>query len=492
MTTATKIFHFKSIGKNTIIYGVGNILSRATAFLLIPMYTRSLSVNDYGLLATLITTIQIMVIFMSAGMRTGLLRFAKENQNLGKIADLIGSTLFINLVGGLIVSIITLLLLPPLFSRILHINAVFYYLVLVCLAAIFQSLSLHMMTYYRAQHEPIKFLIAGIAISVLLLVATYVLILVFKFGVFGALVAQIVAYGLVFLVITILVLSKIGLLLSRNLINKLARFGVPLIFASSGDLVTFATAIYFLSYFRSLKEVAIYSIASKISYIADMILILPFQLAYEPFVYGNLNSANIKPFISKILTYLLFGFSLLAFCLVFIFRDLLTLVTTDAYSTAYLLIFLILPGVAFKGIYYIGESLLNIAQKTYIAGTTVTTFTILSLILNYLLIGQWGTYGLILVFYFNGISTSIIVLWQGIKKFPIQLETNRLIKISFFIMLILGSTYYLNLSSSWIFYSLTPLCAVSGIILLYYLNFFNEDEKSLFKKILLKMRIKFA
>lgn len=492
LTAQSKIFHFKRMGKNTIIYGVGNILSRAAAFLLIPLYTRALSVSDYGLLATLITTIQIMVIFMSTGMRTGFLRFAKEYEDEGRLSILIGSTIFINIAGGIIVSILALTLLPPLFRNILHVQNVFNYLLLVCLAATFQSVSLHMMTYYRAKHEPIKFLIAGVSTSVLLIIATYILIMVFNFGVQGAMIAQIIAYGLIFILITLHVLLKIGLNISMDSVKKLGRFGVPLIFAMSGDLVTFASAIYFLSYFRSLEEVAIYSIANKIAYITNMILILPFQLAYEPFVYGNINSPNIKQVISKILTYLMVSFSLLAFFLVFIFRDLLAAVTTEAYSAAYLLIFLVLPGVAFRGVYYIGESLLNIAKKTYIAGTTVTTFSILSLILNYFLIRQWGTYGLIGVFYFNSIGTSVFILWRGIKEFPIHLEIKRLIVISTFMVVLLILTFYLNQFSNLIFYSLTPLLAIVVMVVFYHLNFFNENEKIFINKILSQIKLKFA
>ena len=492
MAVQSRIYYLKNFGKNTIIYAVGNILSRATAFLLIPLYTRTLSVHDYGLLATLITTIQIMIIFISAGMRTGLLRFFKEYEEQGKLGDLIGSTIFINLSGGIIVSMFAPLLLSPLFKIILDTSTVFNYLFLSCLISTLQALSEQMMTYYRAKHEPIKFLVSGVSISVLSIIATYIFIVVFNFGVQGALMAQIIAYGLVFIVIFLHVLLKLGLHISIDSVKKLGRFGIPLIFASSGEVVTFASAMYLLGYFRSLEEVAIYSIAIKIAYITDIILILPFQMAYEPFVYNNLNSPNFKQIISKILTYLLLSFSLVAFSLVVIFRDLLTFFTTEAYSTAYLLIFLVLPGIAFKNVYYIGESLLNIVKKTSIAGTIVTIFTILSLILNYFLIKHWGTYGLILVFYFTSIGKSVIILWKGIKKIPIHLETRKLIMVSIFFLVLLILTCYLNQFSCIIFYILAVLTAILGMMLLYYFNFFSETEKIFIKENLYKIKFRFV
>ena len=75
----------KKLGENTAIYAIGNVGLRAASFLLIPLYTHTLSVADYGLLATLLITIQLMLIVMNMGMRTTLVRFLKEHEENNKI-----------------------------------------------------------------------------------------------------------------------------------------------------------------------------------------------------------------------------------------------------------------------------------------------------------------------------------------------------------------------------------------------------------------------
>ena len=87
----------KIFGKNAIVYSIGNVGLRAASFILIPLYTHSLSMNDYGLLMTLLLTIQLMLTTMNCGMRPGLIRFTKEYEERNRISALVGTSCFINL-----------------------------------------------------------------------------------------------------------------------------------------------------------------------------------------------------------------------------------------------------------------------------------------------------------------------------------------------------------------------------------------------------------
>ena len=54
----------KTLGKDTLIYGLGSVLQKFIGVLLLPFYTRALSPAEYGILDTLATlTFFISVIF---------------------------------------------------------------------------------------------------------------------------------------------------------------------------------------------------------------------------------------------------------------------------------------------------------------------------------------------------------------------------------------------------------------------------------------------
>ena len=110
---------FSSLGKNAFFYAIGTAGLRTASFVLIPIYTYSLAMDDYGLLAVLLQTAQIMIIVMSVGSRTALVRFAKEYEDKNQIGILLGTSTFINVAAAAAVTIATLFL-SPLFGDVLQ------------------------------------------------------------------------------------------------------------------------------------------------------------------------------------------------------------------------------------------------------------------------------------------------------------------------------------------------------------------------------------
>lgn len=468
--------NLKLFGKNTVIYAIGNVGLRAASFFLIPLYTYSLSVSDYGLLATLLITIQIMVIFMGMGMRTSLVRFTREYEDKNQIKELLGTTTFINFAGGLTVTSISILFLLPFFRSVLHTDNVYKYVMLTCCAALSQSLSIHIMSYYRARNEAVKFMVIGISAAVILFLANFILIYVFKLGIIGALSAYITAYTAIFLFVSFDVLLKTGIGISLILMPKLLRFGSPLIFSMSGQFVMGGASIFFLSYFLGLEVVAIYSLGYKLAQVLVIAIILPFQLAFQPFVFTNLNSPDIKEKISRLLTYLVLAITLMSFIILLSLRILLPIIAPPEYSSAYLVILLLLPGMAFIGIYYFGETLLNAVQKTYIIGFTMTIFAIISIILNCMLIPVMNWYGAAIALNVSYILVGFTLLMIGLRKFPVPIEWRRISSVGVLFVSSLIIVFLLY-NTNILFY--TTLIGFAFIILLFIFSFsfFNEQEK---------------
>jgi O-antigen/teichoic acid export membrane protein len=256
----------------------------------------------------------------------------------------------------------------------------------------------------------------------------------------------------------------------------------------AGAQVGGISTIYFISYYVSLEQVAIYSLASKIAAISVMILVLPFQLAYEPFVYANNKTEGIKTAISSILTYFMLCFSFLSLAIVFIFKDLVPLIAPPEYYPAYSLVFLFLPVLGTTGVYYIAESLLNIKNKTKIVGTVTSSFTLLHFVLNFFLIKALGIYGAIISLYINRIGIVLVLLIVGINFFPISIEWKRLSISGLLMVLFLCAVFFLQKTNNFIFYSLIPVIAVAVLLYIYFGNFCSDREKATIKDFFLALR----
>jgi O-antigen/teichoic acid export membrane protein len=333
------------------------------------------------------------------------------------------------------------------------------------------------MAYYRAGHKGSTVTIAAVAAAASLLASTLFFVRVLRWGIVGALLAQTLIYGLLAAFLLVYIAANVKLGVSLRLTWRLARFGLPLILVMSGGLITQTSALYFLSHYKGLEEVGIYSLGLKLAGIVEMVLILPFEMAYEPFVYGQIGHPDLWNAISRLLTYLMVAFTFFASGVVFIARDLLPLIAPPAFSPAYLITFLVLPALAFRGVYYVGESLLFLEQRTDIAGTVVTCFSLLSVLLNYLLISQWGMYGASLVFIFTTVGAGATVMRIGLRMAPVRIEWDRLCAAALLLFGFLGAVYSLRGESALVYYSAAPALMCLGALALFATGFIREDER---------------
>ena len=64
-----------SFQKNSIIYGMGSILPKALGFILIPLYTRYFTVEEYGMLSLLGVILQLFTFIFLIGISSAAMRF---------------------------------------------------------------------------------------------------------------------------------------------------------------------------------------------------------------------------------------------------------------------------------------------------------------------------------------------------------------------------------------------------------------------------------
>ena len=113
----------KLLGSDTIVYGVGHVLTKLIAFLLIPIYTRYLDLSDVGYYALLETMELLAVSFITSGMQYSLWRLLPKSRTdelqkfvISSINNFFKGILYIVMFGFgtiLSMSIMTLLLSFP-------------------------------------------------------------------------------------------------------------------------------------------------------------------------------------------------------------------------------------------------------------------------------------------------------------------------------------------------------------------------------------------
>lgn len=409
--------------KNTIIFGAGPIFIRFLGFFLIPIYTRYLSVSDYGLLVTLLVTVQIMQIFMNIQMRPAFVRFYKEFDKRNLIGQLLGSSILINVLGIIVITGFAIIVLPQFFINLNGRRSFFLYLLLTSCIAASQSLCLHVISYYRARNDSVKYTFSSISVGIILFLLTFLLLAVFDFGLKGILIAQILSYGVVFIFILLRIFRTYNPSTSFKTIRNLLGFGFPLIFSGVAWFIISAADRYFLAHFKGLEVVAIYSLGYKVASILLIIVVNPFQLAYGPFTFANLGAPDIKEKLGQLFFYLVTGLTFVGLGIALFSPILVRILAPPEYSQSYLVTLCILPAMALNGIYYWAAALIHIVKKTYIIGLTMASVALLNLLLDYILIPRFGSFGAIIATNSSLLLACSTLFIIGMRNFPVNLAS---------------------------------------------------------------------
>ncbi|MDZ7778280.1 MAG: oligosaccharide flippase family protein [Bacteroidales bacterium] len=111
--------YIKEIGAHSSIYAVSNILTKAIGVLLIPIYTRFLTTEDYGIISIITPLINAVAIFYSFGLRQAYGRFHFDQEDKSKEQkQLLGTVLLFIITIGLTGNIIIILLGESFFENV--------------------------------------------------------------------------------------------------------------------------------------------------------------------------------------------------------------------------------------------------------------------------------------------------------------------------------------------------------------------------------------
>lgn len=474
----------RPFAREAAIYSAGNIGLRMAALLLTPFYTYFLSLADFGLWATLQVTIQTLLILFTLGMRETFLRFTKEYEDHHRLRFLLGATVLIIVLNGLLVSVLTIMFLLPVFRSLLHVPNPLPLLLLTCAAALAQALTMHTMSFYRYANQAARFMSAGLAGAMLLFGLTVLTLYGLGLGVKGVLYAYITAYALLFIFVAIDVFSRTGIGFSLGDLPRLLRFGSPLVLSAIGQFAMAGASVYLLSYFAGLEAAGIYSLAYRFASILPIVVALPFQFAFQPLVFTNLDGAHIRGEIGRLFTYLLLTTTCASFFLLILTRIALPVIAPPAYASAFLLTVLLVPGQAYAGVHWFGETLLCAVRKTYVGAALNISGAIITVLLGLLLIPAWGYYGAAIATVSSLLLIDTAEAVIGAQQFQVAhlLESGRILIVAQVFISFLLISFLLSAVNPLVFCFVAGLLFLVTLVFLYFGPFCRPHEKALVRE----------
>jgi len=481
---------FSKLFKHSAIYGIGQILVRLIAFILLPVVTnpKYLSVEEYGIWNILNITLTILVILMTMGMNTALFKFyyiqkSPEDQSI------VSSTTFWFLAFVSIIFIILIaLVIQPIILKYFSIqNQNFIYLKWIAIIAVFQVLSVVPFNLLRVEEKSLIYSTIQVVKFIILLIFLILFLMYFKLHIWGLLYGYALAF---FITLGILIWNYRWIFrfkLNFSVLKQMLKFGLPLIPLQLGSWVLSVSDRYLIGWQIDYSAVGIYSVGYQLGMLVNLIIIMPFSIAWGPFMFKVYKEDNAREIYARTIIYTSFAGLFFAFFISIFSKEILVLFTSSPeYMQARPIIILVAISYVIYGMYFVFTTGLNVTKKTIYFPFIILVAAVFNIVSNYFLIPVYGILVPAIVTLVSYAILAGLTYYYSQKFYEINFEFRRLFILFFVFIVTIIIGYFWKYDQPIIFCLGKLILLISPILILYKIKFFNPGEISFFKTKFLK------
>ena len=289
------------LGKQSAIYGLGGLVSRILAVLLLPLYTSYLSTADYGKIETLTAASSVVVILLQLGITSAFFRFYFDAPDEAGRITVVRTSFWFTMVSSTAGLIVSLALADPL-STLLRTGHRPGLVVAAAIGMWAQMNYAQLTAVFRAEDRAVAYVIASLANVVITVGATVLLVVTFREGPFGVLVGNFIGTLCVYFVLLGYRRYQLGLVFDRSLFRAMNKFGMPLVPAALALWAVNFIDRLFIALYKGQGEVGVYSVAVRVSS-AIVFLMIAFRTAWPAFAYSIEDDREARRTYSFVLTY---------------------------------------------------------------------------------------------------------------------------------------------------------------------------------------------
>ena len=415
----------KRLGRHSAIYGLGGLVSRILATLLLPLYTHYLPPRSYGRVEILTATTAVAAIALQMGIASAFFRFYfDEKEEAGKLTVIRTSFWF-----TMMMSTLGLVLGVVFAGPIGHWLGLGHDPTLVRAGAVglwAQTNYQQLTALFRVEERSAQYAIASVANVLITVCAMVLFVAVFHWGAVGLVVGNFTGTLLVYVALVVYRTEQLGLEFDTGLLRKMQKFGMPLVPSALALWVINWVDREFVVWYKGLSEAGVYSAAVKIASVITFVMIA-FRTAWPAFAYSIEDEGEAKRTYAFVLTYLLAFTSWAALALGALAPWWTQLLTAPHYQRAEKGVAIL----AFAGAVYAGYTVLAIgsgrARRTQLNWVVTGIGAAANIGLNFWLIPRWGMVG-------ASISTAAayVVLFVGMtlyaqSVYPVPYQWRRIV-----------------------------------------------------------------
>jgi O-antigen/teichoic acid export membrane protein len=383
----------RTVGKHTLVYGAGVVLSKLASFIMLPVYTRYLTTADYGILELLGTTIDVIGMIAGLGLAAGVFKHYAEMRTTHERHQLIGTLIIATTVTSLAVAVLGFILSPWLSGLLFGPRITSEYFRIVFLTYFFQSIAGLTLMLLQAEERSKLFVILNVAKLIVTLALNIWFVVIVRWGVQGVLISNLVATAVLAIGLGAYTIHRAGVHFSRERFRALALFGTPLVVSTLGSFILAFSDRYFLNHYTGTGAVGVYSLAYKFSFLLSALTVIPFGQIWEPRRFAIAKRSDAHEIYRRMFVYYNLALFIGSIAIVLLIKDVLAIMVGPTFLPAYKIVPILLLTTIIQQWTAFCNLGLFLTNSTKLFAIPSIISVIADLLLNLLLIPRYGILG---------------------------------------------------------------------------------------------------
>ena len=293
------------LAKQSLVYGIGGIVSRFVAIFLLRVYTHYLPPKSYGAVALILATEAVMVILLRAGIQNAFLRFYYLTSDPIKRRTVVRTSFWYTMTAATVGLALGLIFAPEIASflglqpgqiNLVRAGAVF----------LWGDMNYQQQTaIFRAEQRSVSYAIASVSNVIITICGPLLLVVGLHKGAIGLIVGNFTGTLCVYTVLLAYRIRLLGFEFDRRLYLAMEHFGLPLLPSALALWATKFSDRFFVNHYLGQTQVGVYSFGVMIAS-ALVLVITAFQLAWPAFAYSIDDDDEARRTYAYVLTYFLY------------------------------------------------------------------------------------------------------------------------------------------------------------------------------------------
>lgn len=480
--------------KQSFIYGIGQVLSKAIIIILLPLHTNFINPGEYGVFNVLLVFIGFMAIAYSFGLNTAFLQFYLLEPDQRKKDTYFSSAFFATVIIACVLSLFIYSFKASLANLLFHNEQYKNLMNLVVIILTFDAFILLSKNILRAEERSVFYAFVSIFNVAINCILNIIFVVHFRYGVQGILIAYLIASGITFLLLVPITFKHLSSTFSMEMLRKMLVFGLPFLPSMLALFLIDSIDRNLIERYLGLEAAGIYGAGYKVSLVIKL-FINAFNVAWVPFFLSMANDENAKNIFSKVLTYftIISSFVFLFFSM---FMDQIVKVKFFGYSIvgkeywgSLQIVPVVILAYVFYGFYVNFQVSIFLKQKTKYFAYINIAGAVVNIVSNIYLIPAFKLMG---AAYATLLSYLLMAVWLYVitqRIYPIPYELKKILKIGLISLIIFIIYQYAFIPNTIVFKS----CLIFSYVLFMYLfKIFDAKEIQTFKYLMKKFHGKIS